>query len=85
MASADHVIDMGPGAGEMGGRVIFAGSYKQLLDAPKNPKSAEPQTLTGRYLRGELSVSRRVDRRKVNPKRVIKFTGARANNLKTST
>ena len=82
MSSADHIIDMGPGAGETGGRVIFSGSYKQLLEGPKNPKSAEPQTLTGRYLRGELSVSRRIERRKVNPKRVIKFTGARAHNLK---
>jgi excinuclease ABC subunit A len=82
MASADHIIDMGPGAGETGGRVIFSGSYKQLLEAPKNPKSGEAQTLTGRYLRGELSVSRRMDRRKVNSKRVIKFIGARAHNLK---
>jgi excinuclease ABC subunit A len=82
MASADHIIDMGPGAGETGGSVIFAGSYKQLLDGPKNQKPGESQTLTGRYLRGELSVSRMLDRRKVNPKRVIKFIGARAHNLK---
>ena len=82
MASADHIIDLGPGAGETGGRVIFAGSYGQLLDPPRNPKSTEPQTLTGRYLRGELSVSRALDRRKVNPKRIIKVIGARAHNLK---
>jgi excinuclease ABC subunit A len=83
MMSADHIIDMGPGAGENGGRVIFAGTYQQLLDAPRPGKQSEPQSLTGRYLRGELAVSRNRDRRKVNPKRVIRFVGARANNLKS--
>ena len=82
MVSADHIIDMGPGAGENGGRVIFAGTYGQLLEAPSLPGRAESQSLTGRYLRGELAVSRMSDRRKINPKRVIRFLGARANNLK---
>jgi len=83
MAVADHIIDMGPGAGENGGRVIFAGTYEQLLEPSRGGKSPESQSLTGRYLRGELSVSRLMDRRKVNPKRVIKFIGARAHNLKS--
>jgi excinuclease ABC subunit A len=83
MAVADHIIDMGPGAGENGGRVIFAGTYGQLLEPSRGGKSPESQSLTGRYLRGELSVSRLMDRRKVNPKRVIKFIGARAHNLKS--
>jgi excinuclease ABC subunit A len=82
MMSADHIIDMGPGAGENGGRVIFTGTYGQLLEPPKALKPGESQSLTGRYLRGELAVSRIRDRRKVNPKRVIRFAGARANNLK---
>jgi excinuclease ABC subunit A len=82
MAVADHIIDMGPGAGENGGRVIFAGTYRQLLEPARGGKTPESQSLTGRYLRGELSVSRLMDRRKVNPKRVIKFIGARAHNLK---
>jgi excinuclease ABC subunit A len=81
MAEADHILDLGPGAGENGGRVIFAGTYAQLLQ-PQPGKDRDSQSLTGRYLRGELVVSRTMDRRKVNPKRVIRFSGARANNLK---
>ncbi len=76
MAEADFILDLGPGAGENGGRVIFAGTYGQLLTR----ESA--QSLTGRYLRGELNVTRSLERRKINPKKTIRFTGARANNLK---
>ena len=75
MRSADHIVDMGPGAGENGGKVMFEGTLKQLL-APKNT------SLTGRYLRGELVTMPRGPKREVNPHRVIKFVGARANNLK---
>ena len=78
MAQADHIIDIGPGAGENGGRLIFAGSYNQLL----LPDHNQPPSLTGRYLRGELGSRRILDRRKVNPKRTVRFFGARANNLK---
>ncbi len=81
MAEADHIIDMGPGAGENGGRVTFTGSYRQLL-LPSPARDREPGSLTGRYLRGELNVTRSLDRRKVNPKRTVRFFGARANNLK---
>ncbi|MBV8072446.1 MAG: excinuclease ABC subunit UvrA [Acidobacteriaceae bacterium] len=80
MEEADHILDLGPGAGENGGRIIFAGSYAQLL-MPSSSKERS-QSLTGRYLRGEVAVSRPPDRRKVNPKRTIRFYGARANNLK---
>jgi len=76
MAEADHILDLGPGAGENGGRVIFSGTYRQLL-----LPSAAP-SLTSRYLRGELAVSRSRDRRKINSRRTIRFFGARANNLK---
>src|SRR6185312_7970180 len=63
MGEADHIIDLGPGAGEHGGRVIFSGSYPQLL-LPQAPRDRDiPQSLTGRYLRGELAVSRARDRR----------------------
>jgi excinuclease ABC subunit A len=82
MVEADHILDLGPGAGESGGRVIFAGSYRQLLAPPKEKATRGLQSLTGRYLRGELAVSRALDRRKVNPKRTVRFFGARANNLK---
>jgi excinuclease ABC subunit A len=81
MAEADHILDLGPGAGENGGRVIFSGPYKQLL-VPAAGADRENQSLTGKYLRGELSVSRPRERRKINPKRTIRFIGARANNLK---
>lgn len=80
MAEADHIIDMGPGAGETGGRVTFTGSYKQLLSAPSVKDQAT--SLTGRYLRGDLNVVRSLDRRKVNARRTVRFIGARANNLK---
>jgi excinuclease ABC subunit A len=74
MAEADYILDLGPGAGENGGRIIFAGSYPELLQSSAS--------LTGRYLRGELVVSRRGERRKINAKRKLSFFGARANNLK---
>ena len=79
MTEADYILDLGPGAGETGGRVIFAGTYPQLLQVPG---TRENQSLTGRYLRGELAVSRPRERRKVNSKRTVRFFGARANNLK---
>src|SRR3982751_134738 len=82
MAEADHIIDMGPGAGENGGRLTFTGSYKQLLLPAPGADRDHPGSLTGRYLRGELAVARSLDRRKVNSKKTIRFFGARANNLK---
>ena len=83
MAEADYILDLGPGAGENGGRVIFAGTYQQLLLPPSsNDREAQKQSRTGRYLRGELRVTRGTERRRVNPKRTLRFTGARANNLK---
>ncbi|MCW5980766.1 MAG: excinuclease ABC subunit UvrA [Bryobacteraceae bacterium] len=75
MRAADHIIDLGPGAGENGGRVIFEGGYGALL---KNGAAS----LTGRYLRGEFAASRLTRRRPVNRKRVVRFRGARAHNLK---
>ena len=81
MAEADHILDLGPGAGESGGKVIFSGSYSQLLQ-PNSGVDRDTQSLTGKYLRGDLVVSRPRDRRKVNAKRTIRFFGARANNLK---
>jgi excinuclease ABC subunit A len=82
MAEADYILDLGPGAGENGGRVIFAGTYPQLLLPPAAKDRDTPQSLTGRYLRGELAVTRSFERRKINHKRKVGFVGARANNLK---
>ncbi len=76
MRSADHIVDMGPGAGENGGRIIFEGSFAAIMAAGNS-------SLTSRYLRGDLTVTRPAKRRKVNPKRVLRFIGARAHNLKS--
>ena len=75
MKAADHIIDLGPGAGEHGGTVVFEGDYAGLI-APAN------ESLTGRYLRGELKVSHRKYRRRITPKGSLKFFGARIHNLK---
>ncbi|MGA2433849.1 MAG: excinuclease ABC subunit A, partial [Bryobacteraceae bacterium] len=75
MRSADHIVDLGPGAGENGGRVIFSGSYRQLV-------SDGAGSLTARHLRGEFDARRPKTRRAVNPKRKLKIIGARAHNLK---
>ncbi|MBV8895724.1 MAG: excinuclease ABC subunit UvrA [Acidobacteriaceae bacterium] len=81
MAEADHIVDLGPGAGESGGRIIFSGSFPELI-APAGKDRDGTASLTGRYLRGELAVWRPRERRKVNAKKTIRFFGARANNLK---
>lgn len=75
MRSADHIVDLGPGAGELGGQIIFEGSYRKILEDGAS-------SLTSRYLRGDMKASRVTTRRPVNPKRVVKFFGARAHNLK---
>ncbi|HEX4750297.1 MAG TPA: excinuclease ABC subunit UvrA [Bryobacteraceae bacterium] len=82
MGEADYIVDMGPGAGENGGRVIFAGTFPALLNAPGTKDRDGTVSLTGRYLRGDSVVSRPRERRKVNSKRTLRFFGARANNLK---
>ncbi len=71
--AADHVVDVGPGAGVHGGRIVAQGTPAEIL--------ANPASLTGRYLTGELSVGVPA-RRKPNPKRMLKISGARGNNLK---
>jgi excinuclease ABC subunit A len=75
MRAADHIIDLGPGAGENGGRIIFEGSFQKLM-APGNA------SLTSRYLRGDLTTAQFSSRRVPHPKRVIQFLGAHAHNLK---
>ncbi len=75
MRSADHIVDLGPGAGENGGKIIYAGSYPDLLSNTNG-------SLTGRYLRGEMHVAMPKDRRRIHSKRVLKISGARQHNLK---
>lgn len=76
--AADHVIDMGPGAGELGGQVTFAGGLKKLTTNGARRNGS----LTGRYLSGELRTSLKTTRRAVNPKRTLKFVNCRAHNLR---
>jgi excinuclease ABC subunit A len=75
MRSADHIVDLGPGAGEHGGSIVFEGPLAQLM-ADGN------RSLTAKYLRGEMKVSAPRERREVNPKKVLRFSGARVHNLK---
>jgi excinuclease ABC subunit A len=72
IAVADHVVDMGLGAGEHGGRVIFSGPLEDL--------AADPRSLTAKYLRGELQIQVPAHRRKGAPQR-IRLVGAREHNL----
>jgi excinuclease ABC subunit A len=71
--AADNILDLGPGAGEHGGHLIFAGSRDALL--------ADAQSLTGRYLRGELKIAVPARRRKPHGK-FLKILGARSHNLR---
>ena len=75
MRSADHIIDLGPGAGENGGKVVFEGAFPKLLEDGGG-------SLTSKYLRGELKTSHLTTRRMANPKRIVRFLGAQAHNLK---
>ncbi len=70
---ADHVLDVGPGAGMHGGHIVAQGTPGDIMN---NPKS-----LTGKYLTGELSVEI-PERRPPNHRRTIKVVNARGNNLK---
>jgi excinuclease ABC subunit A len=71
--TADYVVDLGPGAGEHGGHVIFQGRSDELLRAP--------DSLTGQYLRGERSIETPRARRPALMGELV-IRGARANNLK---
>jgi excinuclease ABC subunit A len=74
---ADYVIDLGPGAGDLGGHVIFQGTPDDLLARP----FAEHGSLTGAYLAGERSIPTPKGRRS-SMKGELVIRGARANNLK---
>jgi excinuclease ABC subunit A len=73
MKAADRILDLGPGAGEHGGRLIFSGTLREMLESP--------QSLTGRYLRGEMKIAIPQQRRKPSGK-FLKIAGARSHNLK---
>ncbi len=71
---ADHVVDMGPGAGEHGGFVIAQGTPSEIQD--------HPTSLTGQYLCGKRSIAIPAVRAPFNPERMLTLSGATGNNLK---
>ncbi|OBK85159.1 excinuclease ABC subunit UvrA [Mycolicibacter sinensis] len=73
IAHADWIVDIGPAAGEHGGRIVHSGPYAELL--------ANPDSITGAYLSGAKSIAVPVVRRKVDAKRQLGVVGAREHNL----
>ena len=75
--AADHVVDMGPGAGVHGGEVVFSGQPEDLVNSDA--------TLTGKYLSGRMEIEIPAKRIIADPQRVFKLIGASGNNLKDVT
>src|SRR5262249_16520867 len=74
--SADHVVDVGPGAGVHGGKIVAQGTPDDIM--------ANSASITGKYLTGELVIPV-PERRPINQRRTLKLIGARGNNLKDIT
>ncbi len=75
--SADRIIDIGPGAGVHGGQIIAEGTADEL--------AKHPESLTGQYLSGQLSIAVPAERHAPDPARELVLTGATGNNLKNVT
>jgi excinuclease ABC subunit A len=75
--TADHVVDIGPAAGIHGGQIVAEGTPSDIMN--------NPNSLTGKYLSGELAVSVPSGRRKPKKGKEIKVVGAKGNNLKDVT
>ncbi|MBU0641137.1 MAG: excinuclease ABC subunit UvrA [Planctomycetes bacterium] len=73
--AADHLLDMGPGAGVRGGRIIASGPAAEVL--------AHPQSITGKYIRGEYAIPLPEQRREPRRSSVLEVRGAAENNLKS--
>lgn len=73
--SADHVVDLGPGAGVHGGQIVAQGKPREIM--------RNPQSLTGQYLSGKRSIAIPSKRIPINPDKCIQLRGASGNNLKT--
>ena len=71
---ADHVVDIGPGAGVHGGEIIAEGTPQDIM--------ANPESLTGQYLTGQRAIPLPTQRRKIDKRRQLTVRGARGNNLK---
>jgi excinuclease ABC subunit A len=74
---ADYVVDLGPGAGVHGGRVVAQGTADEI--------AAHPDSITGQYLSGRRRIEVPEQRRAVDSKRLLRISGATANNLKNVT
>ena len=72
--TADWIVDIGPGAGEHGGKVVVSGPYEELLNSK--------DSITGAYLSGRRAIEIPSIRRPVDPKRKLVVKGAKENNLK---
>ena len=72
--TADWIVDVGPGAGEHGGRVVVSGSYEDLISSE--------ESITGAYLSGRRAIEIPTERKPVDPKRKLVIKGAKENNLK---
>ena len=72
--TADWIVDIGPGAGEHGGKIVVSGSYQDLIDSK--------ESITGAYLSGRKSIAIPESRRPIDPKRKLAIKGAKENNLK---
>ncbi|KAA2285707.1 excinuclease ABC subunit UvrA [Arenimonas fontis] len=72
--TADHIVDIGPGAGVHGGEVVAQGRLEDILAAPRS--------ITGAYLSGKRRIEVPKQRRRPNPKMTLRLLGASGNNLK---
>ncbi|OGA34789.1 MAG: excinuclease ABC subunit A [Betaproteobacteria bacterium RIFCSPLOWO2_12_FULL_64_23] len=72
--SADHVVDMGPGAGEHGGKLVAEGTPQEIMH--------NPASLTGKYLAGRMEIPSPKRRHRYDKARVLRLSGASGNNLK---
>ncbi|MEM1412537.1 MAG: excinuclease ABC subunit UvrA, partial [Pseudomonadota bacterium] len=72
--SADWVVDIGPGAGVHGGKVVFSGTPQELI--------ADPNSMTGQYLSGVREIAIPDTRATADPEKMLRLTGASGNNLK---
>jgi excinuclease ABC subunit A len=72
--TADWIVDIGPGAGEHGGKVVVSGSYEDLINSK--------ESITGAYLSGRKSIAIPKTRRPIDAKRKLVVKGAKENNLK---
>jgi excinuclease ABC subunit A len=73
--SADYVVDIGPGAGVHGGKIVFCGTPAEL--------EQDPDSLTGHFLTGKREIATPVHRIRADPERVLRVQGATGNNLKS--